>query len=215
MAGIIPLPHIEPELLYNCLIMGEDKEIPTNEKRPPEVLSREYREAYNKLKSYVDNKDNEIIENYPRLADITYPLGEHLRTVIESKGKQSVENKNNKGISCKGDRNWINPRWAVPEYKKVDVSAVHIPENNCIHISGSTQEHGYQIYIPVDTSMLGLFVQRKLPTITLWVGHEDTLIYNPASDKHKKSPENLAMYSGCLYESVSAIFKALPKPVAD
>ena len=195
--------------------MGEDKEIPTNENRSPEELAREYREAYNKLKSYVDDKGNRSIDNYDRLAYITYPLGGSFETAIKSKGKQSEEKENHKGIYYEGKRNWLNPLTGVQERKKVGVSAVHEPEENSIHISGSSEEQGHQIFIPVDTSPLGMFVKKRQPIIIIWEGHERTMTYNPSSERYKKSPDYLVMYSQCLYESVSAILDILPEPISD
>ena len=191
--------------------MGEDKEIPAEKKISSEVSTSEYSKAYNHLKVYIENPCNEHIETYDELAN-TFPLGSYLKTAIESKGKISKENKKNRYINSDGNGRWVNPRWSVADQKKVALSTVHEPENNCIHISCTTEDQGYKLFIPIDTHPQGLFVKQEFPYITVWEGHESTLSYNPTSDDFRESPDYLVMYSECLYESVSNLLNILPKP---
>ena len=188
----------------------ETNKSPTEVRPSTEVSASEYSKAYYFLQDYIENPGNERVKTYDELTN-TYPLGSHLKTLIESKGKISKENKKNRFIYSEGSGNWNNPRWSAADHKKVGLRATHVPENNCIQISCSTTKNGYELFIPVDTSIQGLFVKQTLPSIEIWDG-EGALGYNPSSERYKNDPDSLTMYSECLYESVSNLLTILPGP---
>lgn len=202
--------------------MGEDKEIPVREKLPTEVLASEYKRAHGILEDFINDPNNEHIDNYKSLAARTSAVGLELSILLRGGGTVITETKESIFAEDESQKSWKNYRWGINgKNNKAIFRATYEPEHNLVHViyaeKGTLDSitNGYELFIPTNTEEHNIYINEDLPNIIIWGERADWLTYNPASEDNKNSPFHQTLYSVCLFESVSAILEVLPEPATD